>query len=382
MASTASALLRQELMAQTENNGTWGNKTVVNQGILELAITGVFAISTTGGSTTLANVDYTADDAKNRTLDVSGTLASDATIVIPNLKRTFRINNRTSGSFAVKVKTSSGTAVSVTQSTICDVICDGSNGITFATPMTNPTTGAPATASGAAASSVSVVPTGNLSSSNGQAAFSELQGDIDTINALLISGYQPLAARLTDLSSVAATKGNLYLGNGTNIVALGVGSDGNFLVADNASSTGMKSSPVIQVGNVTLWYQAAAPTGWTVSNADDDKAVRIVNGTGATGGSAAGTTAFSSIMAARTILKANLPSYNLTVTDPGHAHSIGFGFPQNFNNGTSTSLASFASGTTTGSSTTGISVNSGGSGTAMDFAVQYCNVIKAAKAAY
>jgi hypothetical protein len=46
-----------------------------------------------------------------------------------------------------------------------------------------------------------------------------------------------------------------------------------------------------------VFYQAAAPTGWTKSTANNDKALRVVSGAG---GSAGGTTAFSSVFTNQT----------------------------------------------------------------------------------
>jgi hypothetical protein len=65
-----------------------------------------------------------------------------------------------------------------------------------------------------------------------------------------------------------------------------------------------------------------------------------------------------------TITQAQLPSYALPVTDPGHTHNITIGTNNVFMNGGATA-AEIASGTTvTASSTTGVTVNSGGSGAA------------------
>jgi hypothetical protein len=54
------------------------------------------------------------------------------------------------------------------------------------------------------------------------------------------SDVQAYDAQLADVAGLTATKGNLYVGNGTNIVALGVGTDGKVLTADAASSAGVK----------------------------------------------------------------------------------------------------------------------------------------------
>jgi hypothetical protein len=51
---------------------------------------------------------------------------------------------------------------------------------------------------------------------------------------------------------------------------------------------------VIPSGTVMLFYQAAAPTGWTKLTTQNDKALRVVSGSG---GVAGGTNAFSTVMA-------------------------------------------------------------------------------------
>jgi hypothetical protein len=127
-------------------------------------------------------------------------------------------------------------------------------------------------------------------------------------------------------------------------------------------------------GTVMLFRQTSAPTGWTKDAVLNDYALRLVTGTASTGGS----TAFTSIFAARTIAQANLPNVNFTVTDPGHSHTmLGAGI---YGSGAVTGPAGSGPPTfNTSSTTTGISVASGGSGTALDFAVKYADVISATK---
>jgi hypothetical protein len=52
--------------------------------------------------------------------------------------------------------------------------------------------------------------------------------------------YQPLDAQLTDVASTTPTKGNVLVGNGTNWVTLGVGTNNYVLTADSAQTNGVK----------------------------------------------------------------------------------------------------------------------------------------------
>jgi len=49
---------------------------------------------------------------------------------------------------------------------------------------------------------------------------------------------------------------------------------------------------IVPQSSVAVFFQAAAPTGWTKSTSQNDKALRVTSGSG---GSAGGTTAFSTI---------------------------------------------------------------------------------------
>lgn len=385
MASSTSSNVKLELMADGENDSTWGQKTNTNLQILEKAVAGVASVSTTGGSTTLDDVDYTADDAKASLIDVTGTLTSNATIVIPNRAKTYKVFNRTTGAYTVSVKTASGSAVVVTQASSVELWCDGSNTVRFIGPITDFTTGAPNTSSGAAASTVSVTPDGDLTSTNVQSALVELQGDIDDIEADLLANYQPLDADLTQISGLSPTKGNLIAGTGS-WSALGVGTNGFALIADSASSAGMKWAALLPAGTDMLFYQASAPTGWTAT-AINDRALRVVNA-GGTGGSTGGTTAFSSVFSARTIAANQLPNMTLTVTDPGHSHEYDRATGTRFEQGEVSPYFWQNVTANTSTETTGISVaidNTARGGVAqqtIDFAVQYADVIVAAKDAY
>jgi hypothetical protein len=130
--------------------------------------------------------------------------------------------------------------------------------------------------------------------------------------------------------------------------------------------------PEFPAGTRMLFQQTSVPAGWTKESnaAYENSAIRSTTGAVATGGTAAFTTVFD----ARTILKANLPLYNLDVTDPGHAHNDDVGTPQGADPGGAGPYLQSGLGSDTDSAVTGITVSSGGSGTAMDFDVKHVDV--------
>jgi hypothetical protein len=131
------------------------------------------------------------------------------------------------------------------------------------------------------------------------------------------------------------------------------------------------------------FFQAAAPTGWTKSAANDNAAIRIVSGAGGgTGGSANFTTALGS----RTIAQANLPNVSLSPNTATQSlvHASSGATPLTPNSG-SGQLASAGAGAGVFNSSGFIAIDNhtvnfptvalGGSGTAMDFAVKYVDMI-------
>lgn len=74
---------------------------------------------------------------------------------------------------------------------------------------------------------------------------------------------------------------------------------------------------VIPAGTKMLFMQTAAPTGWTKDTTHNDKMLRIVSGTAGSGGSAALSTAWTSVA-----LSGTVAGHTLTVTElPAHTHS-------------------------------------------------------------
>ncbi len=130
-------------------------------------------------------------------------------------------------------------------------------------------------------------------------------------------------------------------------------------------------------GTVMLFGQTSAPTGWTKDTTNfNNSALRVVTGSAATGGTVDFTTAFASQTPSGTV-----GSTTLTTTQiPSHTHSQSIGLVQ----GSGTFSIQCSGGPTSAATTTG-ATGGGGShnhtftGTAINLAVKYVDVIRATK---
>jgi hypothetical protein len=180
-------------------------------------------------------------------------------------------------------------------------------------------------------------------------------------------------------------------------------------VLGSTSLTGCNSIPdFIAAGSLMLFEQTSAPTSWTKQTTHNNKALRVITGTAAPGGSTAFTTVFASRTPGGTISGSTgqiaaggtVNATTLATTQiPAHAHPITT-YPTSGSE--SHPAGSFImSWPTTGTpTTTPASNNAGGgqshahpfsggqhahpfagtfSGAAQDFAVQYVDIIIAAK---
>ena len=131
MANSTSANLKLTVQATGENSGTWGQITNTNLLILEQAIGGYSSVAlnaTTGATLTYSN--GALSNGKDAVIKLTGTITGNVNVVIPDsVEKTYIIENATSGSFAVTVKTSSGTGVtwSATDKGKKMVYSDGTN---------------------------------------------------------------------------------------------------------------------------------------------------------------------------------------------------------------------------------------------------------------
>lgn len=137
---------------------------------------------------------------------------------------------------------------------------------------------------------------------------------------------------------------------------------------------------IIPSGTAMLFVQSTAPTGWTKSTTHNDKALRVVSGTAGSGGSVAFTTAFASQAVSGTVGNTTLTTAQM----PSHFHFFGNDLLVNAGavltgSGGTATLYSVAADGATNYEGGGGSHNHSFTGTAINLAVQYVDVIIATK---
>ena len=358
MASTYSPSLKLTLIGDGDQSGIWGQTTNTNLGtLLEQAITGVQSITMVDANYTLTNFNGVTNEARNAVLVVTGTNNAIRDLIPPVVEKIYIVANNTTGGFAIRVIGGSGTGVNIPNGTTQVVYCDGTNFIAASAAFTN----------GA---------------------------------VLSVSGGG------TGLSTLTAN--NVILGNGTsNPTFVAPGTAGNILTSNG--STWASSAPAGEFvsGTRMTFNQTNAPTGWTKDTGTDNAGFRLVSGSVSSGGSVDFSTAFASqtptgsvstsissisgSAGATTLSTPQIPSHShpngataaarspsgdpsgATATTTGNtgggaAHSHPFSF-------------SSGSGTFSGSPATVVqnAHNHTFTGTAINLAVQYIDVIRATK---
>ena len=129
MTTAYTPILKLALPVTGELNGTWGD--TVNQNItsmVEQAIAGLATVNTwVAASSTLTTADGTTSQSRCAILECSGAPGAAATVICPALSKIYIIKNSVSGGYAVTLKTSAGTGISVPNGGTALLYCDGTN---------------------------------------------------------------------------------------------------------------------------------------------------------------------------------------------------------------------------------------------------------------
>jgi hypothetical protein len=119
MASSYSTDLKLELMVTGENAGTWGDKTNTNLNLVQQAIAGVQSINVGASDVTLVMSNAALSNARNMVLTLTGSLAADRQVLIPNgIEKFYIIHDETTrNGFSLTIKTVSGTGFAIESTT-------------------------------------------------------------------------------------------------------------------------------------------------------------------------------------------------------------------------------------------------------------------------
>lgn len=134
MASTYSSNLKIELIGTGEQAGLWGTTTNDNfTNVFEQAIVGRgTATFTLDADLTLTYTDTVGSQtARNLYLNaistVVGGLTTTRNLIVPTINKTYVVQNNTTGSQAIVVKTASGTGITIPNGFACALYVDGTN---------------------------------------------------------------------------------------------------------------------------------------------------------------------------------------------------------------------------------------------------------------
>jgi hypothetical protein len=128
MSTAYTTLLRLAKPATGELSGTWGD--TVNQGITDLvdaAIAGRTSIAMADADYTLSTANGAADESRYMMLNMTGALTAPRNVVCPTSAKLYIIKNATTGGFAITLKTTAGTGISVANGATMFLACDGTN---------------------------------------------------------------------------------------------------------------------------------------------------------------------------------------------------------------------------------------------------------------
>lgn len=138
--ATYSSRLRLTLPATGEYVNSWG--AVVNDGITSLvddSISGTSAITIAGTDYTLTSVNGSSDESRRMFIVATGTPGAARNVICPAVTKLYSITNNTTGGFALTLKTSAGTGISVPNGATMLLKCDGTNVVQAASAFTDVT---------------------------------------------------------------------------------------------------------------------------------------------------------------------------------------------------------------------------------------------------
>ena len=145
MSNTFSAL-KFEIIEVGGNDGTWGPIANTNIGTaIEQAIVGMATLETGDFTTNVATLTLTnsnaAQDARAACLNITATLSAAGTVNVPAIEKPYIVINNSVGGYAVTIKVSGQTGVSIPNGKACIVYNNGTDVVAAITYLSSLTLG-------------------------------------------------------------------------------------------------------------------------------------------------------------------------------------------------------------------------------------------------
>lgn len=301
MASTFSTTLRLELIGDGDQSGIWGQTTNTNLGtLLEQSITGVVSITMTDANYTLTSFNGVSDEARNAVLVVGGTNAAVRDIIAPLVEKLYVVKNSTVGGYAVNIRGSSGSSVSVPNGGTVWVYCDGTNFNAVGTESVgNFEVNGNLTVTGNSSISGNQTVTGNVA----------VTGTTTLSNTLTYGG--------TTLSNSVTGTGSMVLSASPTLTGTPLAPTASATTNNTQIATTAFVRSIIPAGVILMWSGSVAsiPTGWLLCNGTNgtpDLRDRFIVGAGSTYAVAA-TGGATTV----TLGTTNLPSHTHSISASG-----------------------------------------------------------------
>jgi len=280
MASTASQILRLELIGTGDQAGTWGTTTNTNLGtLLEGSIAGLASVSVTSANQALVATDYAADQARMAILTLTTITSANFSIYAPPVSKTYVVYNNSAydatiyNSTVLGNTTAAGTGITIPAGKILSVWSNGTNfykqsnllvslttDVSGTLPIANGGTGQ-TTAQAALNTLAASTSSGQYLRGNGSnVVMSAIQaGDVPTLNQNTTGSAGSVANAVTFNSSGGAAAGTTFNGSAARTV------DYSTVGAPSTSGTGASGTWGINIsGNAAT--ASSATTATTVSD--------------------------------------------------------------------------------------------------------------------
>jgi hypothetical protein len=267
--------------------GTWG--TTINASLtdmLEEAISGYVSIDISGDTTLSTNVTGVTCQARHAIIKLisSGSLSSNANIIVPDLAKIWVINNATTGGQTVTVKTANDAGVVVPNGKTGIIYCDGADVLEAGTSTAgNATMGGTLDVTGAvtmaAAATVGTTlgVTGNVSVNTDKLVVTASNGNTTSkgvVSAVSLTGSPTVSVSASGNKDATAMTALV----GQRIISTASG-DTTYTLPDAATAD-------VPVGSTWVIVNAHASADITISSGGTDDVIALCSGSAYTPGDA------------------------------------------------------------------------------------------------